>query len=47
MEQIYDYNHLPENFEKQEFQTGTRGKAPDLNHWGGPVLRRSVGIVVD
>ena len=39
MEQLYDYNHLPENFEKKEFQTGTRGEAPDPNHWGGPIIQ--------
>ena len=39
MEQLYDYNHLPENFEKKEFQTGKRGEAPDPNHWGGPIIQ--------
>lgn len=45
MEQLYDYNHLPENYTIQEFQAGTRSTAHDPNQWGGPVLRRAAQAI--
>ena len=45
LEALYDYNHLPENYDVQEYTPGSREEKPNMHQWGGPVLRRAAQAI--
>ncbi|KJA18490.1 hypothetical protein HYPSUDRAFT_122930, partial [Hypholoma sublateritium FD-334 SS-4] len=39
LEALYDYNHLPENYDIHEYKPGSRQEKPNIHQWGGPLHR--------
>ena len=45
LEALYDYNHLPENYDIHEYKPGSRQEKPNIHQWGGPLHRRAAQAI--
>ncbi|CAA7260796.1 unnamed protein product [Cyclocybe aegerita] len=45
LEDLYDFNHHPENWDLKAYVPGSHSERPSLHQWGGPLACRALGAI--